>query len=70
MSTHSTSKKTNPTIVMILLFFKILEHTSEETLAEETNNLLAVRTKRTEKDKTNESAEEFLLTRKSVIHFV
>ena len=28
---------------------KILEHTSEETLAEETNNLLAVRTKPTKK---------------------
>ena len=55
---------------MILLFFKILEHTSEETLAEETNNLLAVRTKRTEKEKTNESAEEFLLTRESAEEFL
>ena len=43
---------------------------SEDILAEETNNLLAVRTKRTDKNKRNESAEEFLLTRESVIRFV
>ena len=43
---------------------------SEEPLTEENNSLLAVRTKRADKGKTNESAEEFLLTRGSVIHFV
>ena len=31
------------------------------------DNLMTVRTKRTEKDKTTESAEEFLLTRKGII---
>ena len=31
---------------------------------------MAVRTKRTEKDKTNELAEEFLLTRESITRFV
>ena len=31
---------------------------------------MAVPTKRTEKDKTDESAEEFLLSRKSIIRFV
>ena len=43
---------------------------SEETLTEENNSLLAVRRKRTYKGNTNESAEEFLLTRESVICFV
>ena len=43
---------------------------SEETLTEERNSLLAVRTKRTDKGNTNESAEEFLLTRESVVRFV
>ena len=45
-------------------------NTSEGTLAEESNSLLSVRSERTEKDKTNESAEEFLLIRESVVRFV
>ena len=43
---------------------------SEETLTDEKNSLLAVRSERTEKDKAIEPAEEFLLTRESVVRFV
>ena len=42
----------------------------EENDIENESDLMAVRTKRTENDKTNELAEEFLLTRESVIRFV
>ena len=41
----------------------------EDTLAEEENDLLAVRTGRTDTNK-GESAEEFLLTREAVVRFV
>ena len=43
---------------------------SEETLTDEKNSLLAVRSERTEKDNAIEPAEEFLLTRESVVRFV
>ena len=41
----------------------------EDTLADEESNLLAVRTRRTERQ-NNESAENFLLTREAVVRFV
>ena len=34
------------------------------------DNLMTVHTKRTEKDRTTESVEEFLLTREGIIRFV
>ena len=51
-------------------FSIVNDHTSEgvDTLAEEEKDLLAVRTKRTERH-NNESAENFLLTREAVVVF-
>ena len=65
-----TNNDASDTDVEVIDIEEDKKNTSEVTLADEKNNLLAVRSERTEKDKAIEPAEEFLLTRESVVRFV